>query len=92
MHDAFLGLSSGTSDQTRGSTCVFGSHLLTFLDFNPAVGARSLGSDSGMGSLGSSKWIPGHPTHKPLPLITTGATAVTKPPALQVSNYFKYAL
>lgn len=56
---------------------------LTFFDLSPAVGVISLGSDSGIGSLGSSKWIPGQPTHKPLPFTTTGATAVTKPPALQ---------
>ena len=53
----------------------------TFSDNKPAVGVLSFGSDSGMGSLSSSK-CPGHPTHIPLDWITTGATAVTSPPAL----------
>lgn len=49
---------------------------------NPAVGVVSLGSDSGILSP-SSKWTPGHPIHNPFPWTTTGATAVTKPPALK---------
>lgn len=57
--------------------------FITFSDLRPAVGVISFGSDSGIGSFGSSKCIPGHPIHKPLPFITTGATAVTKPPALK---------
>lgn len=57
-------------------------YLHTLSDLRPAVGVMSDGSDSGIASFGSSKCIPGHPTHKPPPLITTGATAVTKPPAL----------
>lgn len=61
-------------------------YLHTFSDFKPAVGVMSDGSDSGIGSFGSFKWIPGHPTHKPPPFITTGATAVTKPPALEKIN------
>lgn len=55
----------------------------TLRDRRPAVGVRSLGSDSGIGSFGFSMCIPGHPTHTPFPLITTGATAVTRPPALK---------
>lgn len=46
----------------------------------------SFGSDSGIGSNGSSKCMPGQPTHRPFPLTTTGATAVTKPPALKIVN------
>ena len=46
----------------------------------PAVGDVSLGSDSGMtASLSTSDQ--GQPTHTPLLWITTGATAVTRPPA-----------
>lgn len=55
----------------------------TWLDLSPAVGVWSLGFDSGMGSWGSSKWMPDQPTHNPLPRITTGHTAVTNPPALK---------
>lgn len=57
-------------------------YLHTFSDFKPAVGVMSEGSDSGIGSVGSSRWIPGQPTQSPPPLMTTGATAVTRPPAL----------
>lgn len=55
----------------------------TLLDRRPAVGVRSLGSDSGIGSSMFSICMPGHPTQTPFPLITTGATAVTRPPALE---------
>lgn len=47
------------------------------------MGVRSLGSDSGIGSFRLSMCMPGHPTQTPFPLMTTGATAVTRPPALQ---------
>lgn len=60
-----------------------GHRLRTLLDFNPAVGVISDGSDSGIGSSGSSRCMPGHPTHNPLQFTTTGATAVTNPPALK---------
>lgn len=56
---------------------------ITWSERKPAVGVWSVGSDSGISPKGSFEWRPGHPTHKPLPLITTGATAVTKPPALK---------
>ena len=59
----------------------------TFSDRRPAVGVMSSGSDSGMGSFGLARCNPGHPTHSPLPLITTGATAVTKPPALEFTQF-----
>lgn len=55
----------------------------TFSDRRPAVGVRSLGLDSGIGSFGLSMCIPGQPTQTPFPLMTTGATAVTRPPALK---------
>lgn len=56
--------------------------IFTWSERRPAVGVWSLGSDSGMSPSGSFEWMPGHPTHRPLPLITTGHTAVTNPPAL----------
>jgi len=55
---------------------------LTWLDLSPAVGALSSGSDSGIGSLGFKSNEPDHPIHVPLHSTTTGATAVTRPPAL----------
>lgn len=57
--------------------------LFTWSERRPAVGVWSVGSDSGISPNGSVEWSPGHPTHNPLPFITTGATAVTKPPALK---------
>lgn len=57
--------------------------LLTLSDRSPLVGVLSWGSDSGMGSLSSLRWMPGQPTQIPLQRTTTGATAVTRPPALQ---------
>lgn len=57
----------------------------TLSERNPAVGVVSLGSDSGIFSP-SSKWTPGHPIHNPFPCTTTGATAVTKPPALKYKH------
>lgn len=56
--------------------------LFTWLDLSPAVGALSSGSDSGIGVLGSKSNRPDHPIHVPLHSTTTGATAVTRPPAL----------
>lgn len=67
-------------------TFLFTKPILTWSDFKPAVGVWSVGFDSGMGSFGSAKCMPGQPTHKPLPLITTGQTAVTRPPALKISE------
>lgn len=57
--------------------------MQTCFDLSPAVGVWSLGFDSGIGSCGSLKCMPGQPTQIPLPFITTGHTAVTKPPALK---------
>jgi hypothetical protein len=57
----------------------------TCSDKSPAVGVVSSGSDSGIGS-SEFKCIPGQPTQTPLERITTGATAVTKPPALYLRN------
>lgn len=66
-------------------TCRDNIRDLTWFDLRPAVGVWSFGSDSGISSSLKSdgRWSPGQPTHKPFPLITTGATAVTKPPALK---------
>lgn len=63
---------------------------VTWSERKPAVGVWSLGSDSGISPSGSFEWSPGQPTHKPLPFITTGATAVTKPPALQYKSHKFY--
>jgi len=59
---------------------------LTWLDLSPAVGALSSGSDSGIGSLGFKSNEPDHPIHVPLHSTTTGATAVTRPPALWIEQ------
>ena len=57
--------------------------LNTCFDKSPAVGALSSGSDSGIVSTTSLKSSsPVQPIHWPLQSITTGATAVTNPPAL----------
>ena len=56
----------------------------TWLLVSPAVGLFS-SDDSGTlaSNCSSLSWqSPVHPTHRPWHLITTGATAVTKPPAL----------
>lgn len=62
------------------------SKLYTCLDKRPAVGVHFPSIDSGMaGSISpGSRKIPGHPTHNPLHRATTGATAVTSPPALNI--------
>jgi hypothetical protein len=60
--------------------------LVTCLERSPDVGALSSGSDSGMNSKGSLVCSPDHPIHSPPQSTTTGATAVTKPPALQQST------
>lgn len=59
--------------------------MITCSERSPAVGVWSLGSLSGIKSSLKSdgRCNPGHPTHSPLPFITTGATAVTNPPALK---------
>ena len=57
----------------------------TWLLVSPAVGLLSSDDDSGTlaSNCSSLSWqSPVHPTHRPWHLITTGATAVTKPPAL----------
>lgn len=59
-----------------------GAILNTWFDFSPAVGALSSGSASGIGVLGSKSCIPDQPIHVPWHSTTTGATAVTNPPAL----------
>lgn len=57
--------------------------LGTCFDESPEVGVLSLGSASGIASSLGRSCIPGQPIHKPLHSTTTGATAVTSPPALK---------
>lgn len=66
--------------------------LRTWFDKRLANGVEWSSCDSGMAgsSCPGSRNMPGHPTHNPLHRATTGATAVTSPPALMNSNIIDF--
>lgn len=82
IHQRIQSIHFGVIFDALRSLVYFNVCRFTWSERSPAVGVWSLGSDSGMSPNGSFVCIPGHPTHRPFPLITTGHTAVTNPPAL----------